>query len=93
MAAITLAKVTLAANAAAVTPVKASAAPNPAAILTVNVTNPKRPGTKCYYGFTLYVSGGTVAANLASYLAGGYPAKYFYSAIRWDLARGYITLA
>ena len=72
---------------------RAPATFDPTHIVTVNVTNPKRPGTKCHDGFAVYKSGLTVAETAEAYVRAGWPRKYAYSALRWDTARNYVTVA
>jgi hypothetical protein len=67
--------------------VLASAAYSPAQVITAVAPNPKKPGTEAHRLYALYVPGMSVAAYVKA--AGTRGA----TCIRWDLARGFITLA
>jgi len=57
-------------------------------ILSV-VANPKRPGTRCYTDFAAYKPGMSVLDYLAK---SGIPRARASANLRWDLARGFITV-
>ena len=89
---------TIAAVAAAGASASASASGRPAAYaLSARIAvqtdgNPKKPGTASYDRFALYYGAETVENYIAAVVAGGGTRAKARADLRWDSARGFVTI-
>jgi len=89
---------TVAAKAAAAKAQATSASGRPAAYaLTARIAvqtdgNPKKPGTASYDRFALYYGAETVENYIAAVVAGGSTSAKARADLRWDVARGFVTI-
>jgi hypothetical protein len=90
---------TVAAVAAAKAQASSSASGRPAAYaLSARIAvqtdgNPKKPGTASYDRFALYYGAATVENYIAAVVAGGATSAKARADLRWDVARGFVTIA
>jgi len=54
--------------------------------------NPKKAGTASYDRFALYYAAETVADYIAAVVAGGSTSAKARADLRWDVARGFVTV-
>jgi len=54
--------------------------------------NPKKPGTASYDRFALYYGAETVENYIAAVVAGGATRAKARADLRWDVARGFVTI-
>ena len=69
-----------------------AAYPLAARIAVQTEANPKKPGTASYDRFALYYGAETVENYIAAVVAGGGTRAKARADLRWDSARGFVTI-
>ena len=69
-----------------------AAYPLAARIAVLTDGNPKKPGTASYDRFALYYGAETVENYIAAVVAGGGTRAKARADLRWDSARGFVTI-
>jgi hypothetical protein len=65
---------------------------NPQAVVTALVPNPHKAGSKSFAKFGLFEVGLTIAQIEAKFVEHNWPRQKARNQLRWDFARGYVTL-